>query len=79
MALPLLKVACQPSVDNGDVYIHSGSFVIMSSSFSVEPEIIVLITKSSEPFRGSKFLLIRLFKIELVRIVSLLIENSLEI
>ena len=65
--------------DQTEAMTLADRIVIMSSSFSVEPEIIVLITKSSEPFRGSKFLLIRLFKIELVRIVSLLIENSLEI
>ena len=50
-----------------------------SSSSSLSLEAIVLITKSSEPLCGCKFKSIRLFKIELVKIVLSLIENSLEI
>ena len=56
----------------GDLY-NVGDMVYVNFDTAVETQYV------REPFRGSKFLLIRLFKIELVRIVSLLIENSLEI
>ncbi|MBS5369902.1 MAG: HEAT repeat domain-containing protein [Coprobacillus cateniformis] len=50
-----------------------------ASGMDISLEAIVLITKSSEPLCGCKFKSIRLFKIELVKIVLSLIENSLEI